>query len=386
MIKNPFENFERIIHFELMEKIEASPYPPDDYYTEVTTLLNKDYKSIFKKINSVKVENSTGRKAAWKVQSYQQKIDDLMGTLGVHMGKLGFTINDYVVSGSWQAFIMEILEVLKETMNLLVSTHPDLFDIDLEMSDVMEAFFIKEISQKLTEELNQLQKESACYEAFKLFLVPLEEPLGYYSYRHLFYFKALSQEAANILQQETEDSAQADQIRKLLWKLNFNHPRYVSIIQEEYTAHLGDSHGKERIKKCLEIRKKVMLYKPLSGAHLYILEPSLEKQSEIWLKTELDCIRALMAAESIIAASPYAGFKITIKLSPKQLGGLLRIFFEKGILHHESRLELIRFFVTFFVPVSGKPFSAAALIRSYDQCKGDAVLQELKRLLEVKDI
>ncbi|MRG45343.1 hypothetical protein GFS24_09460 [Chitinophaga sp. SYP-B3965] len=386
MSRNLFENFEQIIHIELLDKIEASPYPPDDYYTEVTALISKDVKSIFKKIISIKVDNSTRNKAGWIVQSYQEKVDDLMGTLGIFMDKLGFTINDYVVSGSWQALIMEILEFLKDTMNLLISRHSDLFDIHLDMSDIMEAFFIKETTQKLKEELNQLQEGSACYEVFKQLLVPLEEPIGCFHYCQLFYFRALGQDTANILQQETEDAVQAEQIRQLLWKFNFNHPGYVSIIWEQYMAHLGDSQGKERVKKCLEIKKKVVLNKPLNGAHLYFMQPSLAKQSESWLNTELNCTRALMAAEAIIAANPFADFKLKTKLSLKQFAGLIRIFYEKGILHHEDRRELIRFFATHVVPSSGKAFTLAAFTRSYDQNKDGVFLQQLMGLLGLKGI
>jgi hypothetical protein len=89
-----------------------------------------------------------------------------------------------------------------------------------------------------------------------------------------------------------------------------------------------------------------------------------------------------MSAEAIIAVNPFADFKIKTKLSLRQLAGILRMLSEKGILQNEDRRELIRFFATFFVPVSGKRFSPAALARSYDQHKGDAILQQLKSWLK----
>ena len=386
MLKNPFENYERIIQIELMEKIEASPYPPDDYYTEVIDQINADVKRILIKINSVKVENSTRNKAEWLIQSYQEKVDDLAGVLSIYMDKLGFTIHDYIVSGSWQELIMELIESLKEIMSVLLSRHPDLFDIHLDMSDVMEAFFIKGSIRKLNDNLKNIQEGSACYEAFKLLFLPLEEPAGCFHYTHLFYFNALLKEVSTLLQTEREDEEHAAQIREMLWNLNFNHPKYISIIRAEYTAHLGDSQGKERVKKCLEIRKKVRLNKPLSGAHLYYMEPSLDEQSETWLNTELNCTRALMAAESIISVNPFADFRVKTKLSQKEFAGLLRIFYEQGIFLHENRRELIRFFANYFVPVSGKHFSLASLTRSYDQYKGDSALRKIKYLFDPKDI
>lgn len=379
MAENLFENFERIIHIELIQKVEDLPFPPADYYMEVTAILGQDVKCIFKKINSVKVSNSSRNKAAWMIQAFQEKIDSLLGTLGFFIEKIPFTIYDCIIPDSWQALIMEIMEYLKNLMNLLVFRHPDLFDIQLAMSEVMEAFFVKETRQKLDQEFEQLQEGTACYEACQLLFAPLENPTDCFYYTHLFYFQILIEEASSIIQGETEDVTKAELIRQLLWRLDFNHPIYVSMIRDEYAAYLDNSQGKERIKRCLEIRKKVKLNKQLSGAHLYFFEPTLEKQSEKWLNTELNCTRALMVAESIITTNPFAEFKVKTKLSLPQIAGLLRLFL------NEDRRELIRFIAAYFVTASGKQFTPAALTRSYDQNKGKSLFQQLKSLFEHKE-
>jgi hypothetical protein len=120
----------------------------------------------------------------------------------------------------------------------------------------------------------------------------------------------------------------------------------------------------------------------LSGIHLYYIERSLIEQVELWLNTELNCTRALMAAEAIISVNPYAEFTVKTRLSLRQLAGLLRLCSEKGILLTEDRRKLIQFFANYFVDISGKRFSPAALTRSYDQQKGDAILKQVESLLK----
>lgn len=382
MSENLFVNLERIIHSELLKKASENPYPPEDYYAEIAEILGTDASRIYLKVNSLKVESSTREEAEWMFHAYQEKIDNLMGTMGNIMDRLEFSINDYVPSGSWHEVMMQIIEYLNDMMNSLVFRHSDLFDLELEMSDLMEMIFVKKNSSKINEELKRLPEDAGRHKAYKMLLLPFEEPRGSFCYIHIFYFENLIKEASAILHQDKEDEEQAIQILELLWKLNFNHPKYVAMRWETYAACLEESKGKERVKLCLEIRKELRLNKPINGVHLYFRDPSLSAESENWLNTELNCTRALMATESIIAANPFAEFKVKTKLSLRQMAGILRFFSEKGILLNEDRRELIRFFAAFFVPVSGKRFSLAALTRSYDQYKGDAILRQIKGLLE----
>ncbi|WP_343306728.1 hypothetical protein AAHN97_06410 [Chitinophaga niabensis] len=379
MSVNLFENFERFIHYELSQKIEALPWPPPVYYKSVTEIIEQDSRRIFKRINSVKVTTASRKKAAWLIQSFQEKVDNLLGTLGYFMEKISFTIDDTPISDSWHALVMEIIAYLREIMDLLISRHPDLFDIDQVMSDVMEMFFVKETREKISDQLELLQEGTACYEAYKLLLLPIEEPENEFVYRHIFYYQALIKDTTSIIRREVNDAEKAGSIRQLLWKLNFNHPRYVAMIREEYLAYLDNSQGKERIKKCLELRKNIKLNRSLSGAQLYFLGPSLEKQCETWINTELSCIRALMVTESIITTNPFAEFKVKTKLSLPQIAGLLRLFL------NEDRRELVRFMARYFVTISGQPFTPAALTRSYDKNKGKSLFQQLKSLFEQKE-
>lgn len=382
MSSNPFANVERIIHTELLGKARALPYPPEDYHATISELFAEDALNVFHKVNALRVENTTRAETVWMIQSYQEKIDNLMGTMGMILDELDLTLDMEPLSGSWHEFMMETIYFLEEMMDGLLRRHPDLFDLELPMSDMMEALFVKKNSKKICEELILLPEDSARCKAYKMLLLPMEEPIDSFCYRHIFYFDQLINETSAILHQQAEDEEQAIQILDLLWELNFNHPAHVAFRWRSYAACVGESKGKERVKLCLELWRELRLNKPLSGAHLYFRDPSLSVESENWLNTELNCTRALMAAEAIIAVNPFAEFKIKTKLSLKQLAGILRMFSEKGILQNEDRRELIRFFATYFVPVSGKRFSLAALTRSFDQHKGDTILQQLKGLLE----
>ena len=382
MISNPFANVERIIHSELLGKARSFPYPPEDYQETISELFAEDFRNVFHKVNALRVENATRGETLWMIQSYQEKIDNLMGTMGIILDELDLTLDIEPLSGSWHEFIMETIYLLERMMDELRGRHPDLFDLELPLSNIMEVLFVKKTSKIICEELMLLPEGSGRHKAYKMLLLPLEEPIDSFCHRHIFYFDRLIKETSAILHSEAVDEEQAIQILDLLWSLNFNHPTHIAFRWRSYAACLGKTQGRERVKLCLDLRKELRLNKPLYGAHLYFQNPSLNAESENWLNTELNCTRALMSAEAIIAVNPFAEFKIKTRLSLKQLAGILRMFSEKGILQNEDKRELLRFFATFFVPVSGKRFSPAALARSYDQHKGDAILQQLKGFLK----
>ncbi|WP_123864708.1 hypothetical protein [Chitinophaga barathri] len=309
MFLNPFANIERIIQSELPDKCRSCPSPPEGYQAAISELFTKEAKNIFHKLNNLRIESSNREETEWMVQSCQDKIDNLMATMGMILDELGLTLNNRVIPGSWHECIMETIFYLEEMMNGLLRRHPDLFDLEQPMSDIMEALFVKKTSKKICGELALLPEGSARDKAYRMLLLPFEEPIGCFCYFHVFYFEQLIKKTTDILKQDAEDEEQARQILVLLWKANFNHPSHIDFRWKTYAARLGKSRGKERVKKCLELRKELRLYKPLRGAHLYFLDPSLSQESGNWLNAELEYTRALMVAEAIVAVAPLLNSK-----------------------------------------------------------------------------
>jgi len=219
--------------------------------------------------------------------------------------------------------------------------------------------FIKEIPV-----LRQLFSGTGITEsAQKIILAPFEKVIqsDNVSFQRVHYLKKLS----TLLQQLPPEST-TEHIDKLLLFMNFNNGYYVEYklasLSENIKSFSTNDQQLIQIDWLLKINNQQREHPNYQYAHNL---PSLKEQIREWLTYESTYLeRKLLRPESPLLPEEVArwqAFKVKVDLSVNEIGYLLRLMMEHGMILNTNRTEVADFFAQYFAAKNQASISGVSL-------------------------
>lgn len=194
-------------------------------------------------------------------------------------------------------------------------------------------------------------------------LLAIEDHDFLYSYHEIFYLKNLYQQLNRKIETEEE-------LQELLMRYNFNDPEYFMYLTDQIRGELNEMPSVNTKKDMVMLLIRDVDQLPVDpGMCLDKLRKSLKQQLLSWLSKELSYLEKFEA--NVVAPGEldlWKDFKVQTNLSVPQLGRLIGLLLEQGIILNSNKKELALFFSVFFTSVQTDYIAAGSLrISFYDK-------------------
>jgi hypothetical protein len=260
-----FANFERMIFTELAEKAALLSVPDPAYFKATLAILQQDAKNIERRLIAV---NTNREMARWTTNSaYQKEVESLLNMLyKVMVNEFDIHFDTEVSSpDSWHALMEEIAKLLTGLLDRILVRYWNRCDHGGLLPEYTVKFFELSRTEMLKKVLTSVPEGTHCYEVIKLLLLPMEDWEDDVSSFHFHYFDKLIRGVNKILKGKEGDKEKAEEIKALLWDMNFNHSGYALVIAREIRRKEKGQQNEIKMKK--HHREDILYFKLASLKH-----------------------------------------------------------------------------------------------------------------------
>lgn len=186
------------------------------------------------------------------------------------------------------------------------------------------------------------------------------------SYRKIMYSKEIQKELFLLMDKPIDGSALNEEIRQIIYYLNYNSTRVLTYHAHYFTALLDNSEFRtEKIEKLSFELKKITQAQVKPGISYHQDAPSLKSQLIDYLTVELEYQERLQKLSSHSSDPPSTnfmdGFKLKFDASVSQLAYLLKVFLETKLIVNSNISQVMTFIVRFVVTRKSENISIGSL-------------------------
>lgn len=186
------------------------------------------------------------------------------------------------------------------------------------------------------------------------------------TYRKVMYAKEVAKELYRFLEREDEIQDVNEELRQIMYYLNYNSVKVLTYHAHYITALLEESETRaEKIEKLSYTLKKINQAQVKPGIGYNQNGPSLKDQLNIYLSEEIEYQERLQHLTGNSSNRPsdnfLSGFKLKFEASVSQLAYLLRIFLETKIIMNNNLSQVLHFLVKFVVTKRSEAISYNSL-------------------------
>jgi hypothetical protein len=202
------------------------------------------------------------------------------------------------------------------------------------------------------------------------------------TYQELDYLKTLQEGLKELV---LENDAEAE-IQVLLYQFNFNDPLYFKYLTAEMKKEIeAASDFKSKRDLLFFLLKEIAQMPVFPGMHFKKLYKPLGEQLQKWITAEiryLTRITPLQQRDMVPGElDAWRDFKVKTNLSVAQLGRLLGMLWESGIILNKNKVELTQFFSLFFSSVDAVEIAHATLRLSFSD-NDPALTASIRQVLD----
>jgi len=213
------------------------------------------------------------------------------------------------------------------------------------------------------------------------------------SYRKILYAKELQKELLNLLDHSPEDSDVNEELRNLMYYLNYNsvksftyHTNYIDILLSE-----TDSRA-EMIERLSFILKKINQAQVKPGIGYNISAPSLKDQLNSYIIEEIEHLQRIHQFGDTPSSRSFKEllsiYKIQLAMSVPQIAFFVKLLVEAKVILNDNIVELLRFLSKFLVSKRSETVSYDSLRSKYynvEQSTKSSVKNILIRMINLVD-
>lgn len=246
---------------------------------------------------------------------------------------------------------------LEELLNFVERHFTKYFDQDAKAPEGYIAIVRKDVrtnTKKLIKTLSTLDVDPKLLD---LVLHPLRRILKDYpaketTYRKVLYAKEMQKELFRLLQQELTPEILDEELRQIVYYLNYNSVKTFTYHAHYINALVNASESRaEKIEKLSFILKKINQAQVRPGIHYNLHAAPLKDQLNEYIMVEIDYLERLQHLSGNppgrIVDSFLQLFKLKIEISVAQLAYLIRVFVDTKIIQNKNLTEVLRFLARF---------------------------------------
>ena len=293
------------------------------------------------------------------VQRYQSSI--------IHLADILVQYIDEVKESRFQKLYKDLLGLLESLLSFIEDYFSRYFDLDakipesyriLSNQEFQSAFtLIKTKARRFTNYPTLLEIITESYQVFAL-----RNPQRPITFRRLIYHKKLLSAIFKIMD-HNKKSSQEEQLINLLQYLNFNHNRFVYILTAKISMVVNELLSPSEKLDNLYLHLKY--YNQHQTKPQYSLLPHLPDLKESclnWLQEEIYFIEKKMQPNFILPQLPQKEITpIETSLSVPQLGLLIRILIDTGIIKNQSYRNITQMTALYFKTKNADSISSESL-------------------------
>jgi hypothetical protein len=227
--------------------------------------------------------------------------------------------------------------------------------------------FLKEISRRLFDLNVEQQLADALLYAISRLCDEEDEQVT--SYRSIIFVKQVHKELLNLLSSLQADSDVNDEIRNLMYYLNYNSNKTFSYHANHINKLLNAADTRhDMIESMSLILKRVNQAQVRPGIGYDIHAPTLKEQLTYYIIEEiehLNRIHNLGQTNTVSSPGSITSFKLQTEMSVAQIAYLIKILVETHIITNHNIAELLRFLSKFFVSKKTATISYDSLRSKY---------------------
>lgn len=174
------------------------------------------------------------------------------------------------------------------------------------------------------------------------------------TYRRVMYAKEVSKEIYRLLERESEIHDINEELRQIMYYVNYNSIKVVTYHAHFITKLLEESETRaEKIEKLSFALKKINQAQVKPGIRYNQNGPSLKDQLNVYLSEEIEYQERLQQLSGNSPDRPsdnfLSGFKLKFEASVSQLAYLLRVLLETKIILNNNLSQVLHFLVRFVI-------------------------------------
>lgn len=246
-----------------------------------------------------------------------------------------------------QQAIRTVRQVLFDLMHYILKQFKEYVNLD----ETATASIVANSAIQLERKLNSLDKKigGELPHLYSMAVEPIRELIDCrnkqeVSFRMIYYYETLLNELESLV---SKGIKMEDSLKKVLVGLNFNSSRFFAYLVEEFETTLLPINSID--KKISRLNWHLKYYKQLPEQEELCLnprQPIIRNQVINWLVEEIAFLEKELQTRVVLSlpALPTQSnsFKLHVELSVPQLGYLLKLLFESGVLKKQYQPEVIK--------------------------------------------